>query len=62
MIKKFLELAKYLEEKGVPWSLVPYYFKLSRYKWVVANYNSTRPESDKHLNTHQSMFAWMKSH
>lgn len=56
--KKVLELAKYLQEKWVPWSLVPYYFKLSRYKWVVANYNLTRPEWDKHLNTHQSMFAW----
>lgn len=56
--KKVLELAKYLEKSWVEWSLVPLYFKNSRYKWVVAEYNAWRKESDKHYNTHQSMFAW----
>jgi hypothetical protein len=36
-------------------SFVPYYFKRSHYKNVVADYNKIR--KDKHYNTHQSMFA-----
>lgn len=55
--KRVLELNNYIEKNWVPGSLVPYYFKFSKYKWVVADYNRRRKE-DKHLNTHQSMFAW----
>lgn len=47
----------YLEKNGdsVVGSYVPYYFKRSHYKDVVAEYNRSR--KDKHYNTHQSMFA-----
>lgn len=56
--QKIIELNNYLEKNWVPGSLVPYYFKYSKFKWVVADYNRRRPEDDKHYNTHQSMFAW----
>lgn len=57
--KAVVDLWKYMKEKwnDIKWSLVPYYFTFSRYRWVVANYNSWRKE-DYHLNTHQSMLAW----
>jgi LysM repeat protein len=47
----------YLEKNGdtAVGSFVPYYFKRSHYKEVVAEYNRSR--KDKHYNTHQSMFA-----
>lgn len=47
----------YLEKDGesVVGSFVPYYFKRSHYKDVVADYN--RGRKDKHYNTHQSIFA-----
>lgn len=47
----------YLEKNGdsLVGSYVPYYFKRSHYKDVVAEYNRSR--KDKHYNTHQSMFA-----
>lgn len=53
---KILELWKYLEKSWVAWSLVPYYFIHSNYKWRTWEYNRWR--ADKHYNTHQSMFAW----
>lgn len=47
----------YLEKNGdsLAGSYVPYYFKRSHFKDVVAEYNRSR--KDKHYNTHQSMFA-----
>lgn len=50
-----IELWKYLETQWVPGTIVPLYFKYSRYKWVVAGYN--RWKTDKHYNTHQTIFA-----
>ncbi|MDD2870981.1 MAG: hypothetical protein PHS49_03240 [Candidatus Gracilibacteria bacterium] len=50
-----IELGKYLETQGVPGTIVPLYFKYSRYKGVVAGYN--RGKTDKHYNTHQTIFA-----
>ncbi|MDD5213396.1 MAG: hypothetical protein PHG82_03150 [Candidatus Gracilibacteria bacterium] len=54
---RVIQLNNYIEKNGVPGSLVPYYFKFSKFKGVVADYNRKRPEGDKHYNTHQSMFA-----
>ena len=47
----------YLTQHGddIVGSFVPYYFKRSHYKNVVADYNKNR--KDKHYNTHQSLFA-----
>ena len=46
----------YLEQGGetLVGSYVPYYFKRSHSKTIVADYN--RGRKDKHYNTHQSMF------
>ncbi|MDD4151245.1 MAG: LysM peptidoglycan-binding domain-containing protein [Candidatus Gracilibacteria bacterium] len=55
--KKVLELASYLESSGIKGSLVPLYFKHSKFKGVVADYNAGKKEADKHYNTHQSIFA-----
>lgn len=49
------DIGEYLEEKGIPGSLVPMYFRGSNYKDEVAEYN--RGRKDKHYNTHQSVYA-----
>ncbi|MCK9272831.1 hypothetical protein M0P65_04770 [Candidatus Gracilibacteria bacterium] len=52
--KDMIKLTKYLEKSGVPNSLVPFYFKFSKFKGVVADYN--KGKKNKHYNTHQSVF------
>lgn len=54
--KGIMEMGKYLESQGKPFSLVPIYFRHSNYRGVVAAYNRGKPEGERHYNTHQSMF------
>lgn len=54
--KGVVSMGKYLESQGKPFSLVPIYFRHSHYRGVVAAYNRGKPESERHYNTHQSMF------
>lgn len=54
--KDMISLVKYLEKSWVPNSLVPFYFKYSKFKWIVADYNKWK--KNKHFNTHQSVFEW----
>ncbi len=54
--KGVVEMGRYLEAEGKPFSLVPIYFRHSNYRGVVAAYNRGKPESERHYNTHQSMF------
>ncbi|EKD66543.1 MAG: hypothetical protein ACD_49C00036G0006 [uncultured bacterium (gcode 4)] len=54
--KDMISLTKHLEKSWVPGSLVPFYFKYSKFKWVVADYNKWK--KNKHYNTHQSLFLW----
>jgi len=53
--KGVIDYGKYLEEKWVPGSFMPLFFKYSKYKWVISDYNMW--EKEKHYNTHMSIYA-----
>lgn len=54
--RQVLELGKYLETEGKPFSLMPIYFRHSNYRGVVAGFNQGKKPEERHYNTHQSMF------
>ena len=40
-------------------SMIPAYFKLSRYKWVVKNHNKNKKIDEKSINTHAMIVLWV---
>ncbi len=40
------------------WSMIPAYFKLSHYKWIVKKYNSWKDKENQSINTHAMIYLW----